>query len=381
MRARCLAEDPSRQVIPMLRHDTPPRRLHGGKHCPRLPRAVTTLAFGSLLAALLPAQTWTASTATGPSARYSHGMAYDAANGEVVIFGGYEGNGQNRFADTWVWDGTTWEDVTPTPGPGSSPSPRSARMAYDEGRERVVLFGGSGYDLNDPEGDTWEWDGATRTWTDVTPTASPVARFGHAMAYDGQRIVMVGGRDGTPTAGTFTQIFDETWGWDGTDWTSLPTIPVKRHFHAMAYDSTRDRVVVFGGGGLGVAYDDTWEWNGSAQSWSERTSRKNPPEAFYSTMTFDSARGRTVLFGGRNTNNLFLGDTWEWDGSKWSKIGGNGPGRRMFTGMAFDSANGQTVLFGGWGFGQNYSQVIFADTWTYGSTGGGGGGGGGGRGR
>ncbi|HMA18513.1 MAG TPA: hypothetical protein VKS03_08750, partial [Thermoanaerobaculia bacterium] len=46
------------------------------------------------------------------------------------------------------------------------------------------------------------------------------------------------------------------------DWTSTGAAPPGRGSHAMAYDSARGRIVVYGG--VGTAYlDDTWEWNGS----------------------------------------------------------------------------------------------------------------------
>lgn len=40
----------------------------------------------------------------------------------------------------------------------------------------------------------------------------------------------------------------DTWEWDGNEWTHRSTIgPNPRHFHAMAYESSRQRVVLFGG--------------------------------------------------------------------------------------------------------------------------------------
>src|SRR5262249_22469286 len=65
-------------------------------------------------------------------------------------------------------------------------------MSYDLARQRTVMFGGNG-----PTGltdQTWEWDGAT--WTLVTPTQLPPGRYYHAMAYDdeSQRIVTFGGQ-------------------------------------------------------------------------------------------------------------------------------------------------------------------------------------------
>ena len=41
--------------------------------------------------------------------------------------------------------------------------------------------------------------------------------------------------------------------------------PGARFAHAMAYDSQREVVVLFGGAPTpGTALDDTWEWNGEA---------------------------------------------------------------------------------------------------------------------
>jgi hypothetical protein len=53
-------------------------------------------------------------------------MAYDAATGTVVLFGGYTYNG-HPLGDTWIWDGTTWTLQTPA----VHPTARSgAPMAY-----------------------------------------------------------------------------------------------------------------------------------------------------------------------------------------------------------------------------------------------------------
>jgi hypothetical protein len=42
-------------------------------------------------------------------------MAYDAARGQVVLFGGYDGSGY--LNDTWVWDGTNWVQKFPATVP------------------------------------------------------------------------------------------------------------------------------------------------------------------------------------------------------------------------------------------------------------------------
>jgi hypothetical protein len=53
-------------------------------------------------------------------------------------------------------------------------------MAYDESRDKVVLFGGALGD--DIFGDTWEWDG--NRWQSLTPIHKPPARCCHALTYD-----------------------------------------------------------------------------------------------------------------------------------------------------------------------------------------------------
>jgi hypothetical protein len=184
-------------------------------------------------------------------------MAYDSARQRVVLFGGYNNN-VGRFGDTWEWDGETWTQVSTT-----GPSARYWHaMAYDSARQRVVLFGGGS---NGSLRDTWEWDGAT--WIQV-PTTGPSARYSHAMAYDSARgrVVLFGGY-GRRDDGNYAR-FGDTWEWDGDNWIQVSTSgPSARYSHAMAYDSARGRTFLFGG--ARSAYDllyDTWEYIGPAVS-------------------------------------------------------------------------------------------------------------------
>ena len=77
----------------------------------------------------------------------------------------------------------------------------------------------------------------------------------------------------------------------------------------MAYDRERARVVLFGGGAGDAAASlaGTWEWNGTA--WLETISPLAPPAVSYPAMAYDSARGAVVLFGGQGSAGV-LADTW-----------------------------------------------------------------------
>jgi len=309
---------------------------------------------------------WERRTLTGaqPGAREGHAMAYDSARGKVVLFGGATSAGYMN--DTWEWDGAaaTWTDRTPA---GDSPSPRILHaMAYDSSRARTVLYGGASGDDG-----TWEWDGVAGTWNNRTPGGGSLGhRERHAMAYDASRgkVVLFGGES---NAG----LEPATWEWDGAAgaWTNVTPAgdsPTPRDSPAMVYDDARRRIVLSAGGGD----IDTWDWDGAAWilRWPPGPVDPDggvtafPRSRLLHAMAFDSARQRTVLFGGEGGGHL--GDTWEWDGAAglWvqrTPAGATPPAREAHA-MAYDGARGNVVLFGG-----RAGSGDVNDTWEYHVTG------------
>ncbi len=121
----------------------------------------------------------------------------------MVLFGGGGNRRLRLFGDTWTWDGTTWTQQAPA----ASPSARDqAAMAYDAATGTAVLFGGVD-PIGDHLADTWTWDGTT--WTQQAPAASPHGRDAAAMAYDAATgtAVLFGGR------GPATYYRADTWTW------------------------------------------------------------------------------------------------------------------------------------------------------------------------
>ncbi|MGI6394399.1 MAG: Kelch repeat-containing protein [bacterium] len=298
-----------------------------------------------------------------PTARWGHALAYDSARGKVVLFGGWTDSYSGIDDDTWEWDGNNWTLRNPT----IKPSARSGHaLAYDSARGKVVLFGGyvgSGYD-----NDTWEWNG--ESWNKMNPANKPSARYGHALAFDSVRgkVVLFGG-DNTG----YGNYNDETWEWDGTDWTQRKgsactgdgcivctptTCPSAREGHALVYDSARGKVVLFGGDntGYGNYNDETWEWDG--ENWTLKNPANKPSARSGHALAFDSARGKVVLFGGEVGLFNYDNETWEWDGHNWTqKNPTTKPPARGGHALAYDSARGKVALFGGNG-GYN-------DTWKW----------------
>ncbi len=296
---------------------------------------------------------WTQqSPGTSPSAREDFSMAYDAATGTVVLFGGNTASG--LAADTWTWNGTTWTQQSP---PTSPPAREYSTMTYDPATGNVVLFGGVNR-TDSTLADTWTWNGTT--WTQQSPPTSPSARSNSTMAYDGAtgNVVLFGGRNSTGST------LADTWTWNGTAWAqqSPATSPSARSDARMAYDPATGTVVLFGGSGAGFL-SDTWTWNGT--TWTQQSPATSPSARYLFTMAYDAAAGTVVLFGGdTNTGSGFavLADTWTYDGTTWRhQSPATSPPARFASTTAYDAATGTVVLFGG----LNTSGSVIGDTWTY----------------
>jgi hypothetical protein len=215
-----------------------------------------------------------ASTASWPPLSQTGAMVYDDWRLKVVMFGGFG----DRSNNVWEWDtkAGTWTLMQQMGGP--RPSPRVGHaLAFDSGRGKLILYGGIDA-TGASNGETWEWDGDTQTWTKKGPGPVP-SRWGHAMVFDESagQIVMFGGAHRDPQLGDGELL--DTWQYDPatdqwTNWTyPLPGIwPRARTGHAMAFDPSRGVVVMYGGNvvNLGAA-GDLWEWASDLHAWRERT--------------------------------------------------------------------------------------------------------------
>src|SRR5262249_51753006 len=118
------------------------------------------------------------------------------------------------------------------------PARTDMAFAYDAQRQVCVLFGGRTA-FATWAGDTWEWDGMQ--WARRFPPVSPSPREGRAMAYDEsrQRIVLGGGTDGSG-------VLQDAWEWDGSTWwpQAAPTGLDASGTWAMVYDAQRARLLL-----------------------------------------------------------------------------------------------------------------------------------------
>jgi hypothetical protein len=234
--------------------------------------------------------------ASKPSARGDAAVAWDTVRNEIVLFGGcidyhasttrecqYAGT-SGYPEDTWTANPSNYPAATPWSQEtvsGGSPAGRAVHaMAFDPNTGRAVLFGG----CNDDDcltllGDTWEWNGAAHTWTELCNggtgqqcadgSTAPPARYGHRMAYDAKRakVVLTGGRNASG-------YLADTWEWDSQNqsWSQVPADPMSagvysaRLRHAFAALPTRGQLLLFGGGNADETFADAWLWSGRVAS-------------------------------------------------------------------------------------------------------------------
>ncbi|MBP6715457.1 MAG: hypothetical protein KA205_01230 [Acidobacteria bacterium] len=189
-----------------------------------------------------------------PPSRSNARMAYHAASGKVVLFGGWTDSG--ALNDTWEWNGSDWtEQVVPL----APPARNDHAMTYDAARREIVMFGG--YTLTGPPvwfADTWVWNGSS--WQQRITDVSPSPRQAAALAYDpvlGQSI-LVGGTGGTVVNVTaFNYRYSqETWAWNGAAWQQIfPEVsPFVSYGYGVWFDESHGTLMALVGDALYCAF-------------------------------------------------------------------------------------------------------------------------------
>jgi len=346
---------------------------------------------------------------SAPAARAGAAMAFDAGDGQVVMFGGYDGAGR-LLGDTWTWNGSAWDARRQT-----GPSPRSgAVMAYDAPSSETVLFGGdlrgplepvpavgcaisapaasgSGIKSAPPPGfptchgrpsgraDTWTW--AHDAWTHVQAGGPDYEPGSVWMATDA-----ASGHATLVAADPFSSSL-HVYQWTGSSWRplgsssgalsgrvlGLVTDPESSHLALLE----QRFLFACGAGGAGAAAalcplpDEGFaprqgpalrllDWTGS--SWAAPLALAGGPAGPVDLVTNDLGRRALVLTAD--------GSTWMWNGT-WRRVAGSTPPALSGATATFDAAHRQVVAFGGpvRGFDAASGTLLTDDaTWTWDGT-------------
>jgi hypothetical protein len=302
---------------------------------------VTTSLFLSLThfaQAQIPA--WTQLISNGnslsvPTTRCGHTAVYDTANNQMIIFGGIDFH--TYLNDVWVLSTTNglggmpaWTQLFPTPDPtqttngfGGLPAVRWLHTAvYDSTNNRMTIFGGQNGETY--FNDIWVLShanglGGTTLWTQYFPTGSmPSTRQGHTAIYDttNNRMTIFGGVNWSGAGTTFNDVWvlSNANGLGGTPaWIQLTPVssPSPRSGHTAVYDAANNRMIIFGG----EFQNDVWILSnanglGGTPAWTQLAPIGGPPSGRSNqTAVYDAVNNRMIIFGGTNNIDTF-NDVW-----------------------------------------------------------------------
>jgi hypothetical protein len=165
---------------------------------------------------------------SGPSPRGDHSIAFCPATGKTYIFGGGRLDTSAPLNDLWEWDGSSWSEVQADVRP---PARGGAAIAYDPYRKSLVIFAGCSTPMSFSDAtecfyDTWEWQSSTRKWTQLFPATSP--DYSNWNGNSPPQMVTDSGRGklllfGVAASNNSTAV----WEWDGatTTWTNRTPTP------------------------------------------------------------------------------------------------------------------------------------------------------------
>lgn len=285
---------------------------------------------------------WQQPSGALPPDRMGHALIHDSARSVTLAVGGRPvTDSGDSLADTWAWDGSAWTEL-----PASFPRRGFIQGTFDSTRQVSVIYGGidrspfTDYFAETQERSTGAW---------VNRSETPGARNSSGLCFDAARgvTVLFGGFDGDWR--------NDLWEWDGAAWArrcdAIPcntSVPPRRAGMVLSYDAARQQTLLFGGfesSDSDVFLGDTWTWDGNA--WTQHTPAAAPSARVSAAAAYDPVTQLVYLFGGANADGE-LGDLWAWDGSTWQQVEAtSSAGARRDARLAWDGARRRGVLYGG----------------------------------
>ncbi len=282
----------------------------------------------------------------------------------------------------WSYDTSVFDINIPQTTPIASPfysSPAIANIVQNKYLEIVMVnYIGRIYCFDYKLKVLWIEDPlipkSTIYWEETTPsTPSPTntpgkrSDFGMATIHGTDKVLLFGGKK--------SPLIDDTWVYDlstktWTDKNPSGSKPNARESHAMATIWGTDKVVLFGGRNSTNFFDDTWVYDFSANSWTKMNpSPPKPSKRIWHAMASIHETDKVVLFGGCSIDWNYFDDTWEYDYSsdEWTeKKMSIKPNAREGHSMATIYGTDNVVLFGGRNF-NGITTNYLDDTWEYNS--------------
>ena len=218
-------------------------------------------------------------------------------------------------SSTWEWDGATWWFVQGAGGPGQLPELYSVAYAADRARQQVVCFSGFRSTTAGMPRMTWTFDqsGSWRTAYD----SFQLWREYQAHQYDPARdeyLFLQGDYDVMARPMRTYRMRGATLESEMEEYTGVTQLPLLNHA-GMCFDPVSGKMLLFGGVRAAVRQNDTWLWDGT--DWTRPNYAVNPPPG-RGAPVYDSRRRRIIMplaLAGERF------ETWAWtDAGGWQQV-------------------------------------------------------------
>ncbi len=270
----------------------------------------------------------------GPGTRSQSSAVYDPSTNQMFVFGGQHAPTSTDFSDTWIV-----QNVIP-----------SSTSTFQNLQWMRAAISGKG----------------------------PSLRFGHTAVYNqaSNRMIVFGGGTGFPgpcvnDLWVVTHLNSQGGLPAWKQYVATGTLPPVREGHTAVYDSTKNKMIIFGGTDCsGKYYNDLWILNdadgsSTTPSWTQVTPVGTGPSArSQATAIYDSVNNVMTVFGGGISSSTVYGDVWTLTNANgltgtptWTQLSptGTAPAARQGHSAIYDSANNRMTIYGG---GNNKGKVV-----------------------
>jgi len=231
----------------------------------------------------------------------------------------YAGTGTTVSGNALVWefDGVKWKLIGGQ-GINSSWAPESFENVYTLQSYKGELYAGLGYNANDAE--VWKYNGST--WTQV---GGDSINGGWTTNFEVVNVLAVWGNDLYAGLGNSAQD-GEVWRWNGTSWTKIGGDGVNSSWVTGDNIESVLSLTLFNGNlyaGLGASVNDAEVWRFNGTSWSKigGDGVAGSWSGAYEEVFIMRVYNNKLITGlGNGTDDA---EVWSYDGTSWSKIGGD----------------------------------------------------------
>jgi hypothetical protein len=272
-----------------------------------------------------PKFSWTEAYALAPAPRCHQGMAYDPITRNAFLLSGWsnQNGGDVSYPDVWTFNvnSRTWTEQKQSQ---NVPPITDISPVYHEAKKRFLFPTRDAVLSMDSGGGVLEHENNPGFVDELLSAITPRTQV-QAMTWydpDSELVLRFGGFDITPPDGDRKlPLLDRAnsmmmYSAKHSAWVlrkTPPLAPSPRVRGAVAYDTKRDRSVLFGGitGGLDSRTSDLWTYETASNTWAEmRTAGAPGPRGGYFGMAYDEGLDVFVVPFGRQDTDTFLDEVW-----------------------------------------------------------------------